>query len=846
MSVLRTQLQGIARRPSRLLLTGLAVLVASFVVFATVLSYQVVTRAVLDGLSGTPESTSLVVESDGGEKGISVADLAKLRSTPGVAEVAGRGGSYFSLAGQTNGGGFSLMSDPGKGQLSQVKLVEGTYPDGPNEVAVSERTVKRANLSPGSTLRVQYGEKQQLATLTVTGVVTASGDGGEDLFAPDDVTAAFLSSGHFRVDIRAADGTDVEALRTSVRSVLAGVTQLKVATGAEVRQTEAERATDDLNVVFAMGSMFIVIAVVAAGLVATSTFRIVFAQRMRQLALLRAVGAGRGKLTSALAIEGLLVGLVAGVVGVVTAGAVGLFVPLIGEGVDADLPAPGFPLLPALGVVLGAMFVTLIAVLAPAVSASKVAPLEALRSAATAGGKAGIGVLRTIAGIVFILAAAASAAYVWQGLPDLKEAAKSDYDPSIPMLMVVFSGGMAFCALVALGPVVLRPLLAVVGWPLRRLGPVGRLAVGGVGGAPRRAAAVSVVVALGVTLIAGVLVGAASIQTLADREMALSAPADLELKAMGDAPLPATTITKLRQNAALKDIATYRRIEVKRPGGNPEEVFTANDLKLTALPALEKVDTSEGSFADIGPGKALVSGYALESFGAKLGDSLELLGPKGQKVTVVVAATMQGSGPMFTDLTVDSSDLDKLGAQNGPSGLLANASAEGEDGRAAAIDAVNSAVGSSGSTQLGVLADERDQFEQILAGILAVVLGLVGLTVIIAVVGVGTTTALSVVERVRESGLLRAVGVSKAGLRTMLTTEAGLYGVIGATLGLLIGVPYAWLTVLSMGVEAPLELPVLQLLGVFVLLTALTAAAGLLPARKAAKVSPVTALGSDE
>jgi putative ABC transport system permease protein len=113
------------------------------------------------------------------------------------------------------------------------------------------------------------------------------------------------------------------------------------------------------------------------------------------------------------------------------------------------------------------------------------------------------------------------------------------------------------------------------------------------------------------------------------------------------------------------------------------------------------------------------------------------------------------------------------------------------------------------------------------------------------VVGVGTTTALSVVERVRESGLLRAVGLSRGGLRAMLTAESSLYGVIGATIGLVLGVPYAWLSIKALGVNAPLALPVWQLAAVFVTLVVFTAVAGVLPARRASRVSPVAALATD-
>jgi putative ABC transport system permease protein len=195
-------------------------------------------------------------------------------------------------------------------------------------------------------------------------------------------------------------------------------------------------------------------------------------------------------------------------------------------------------------------------------------------------------------------------------------------------------------------------------------------------------------------------------------------------------------------------------------------------------------------------------------------------------------------------MVIDPADLTKLGAPAGYTGLLADQAVAGEKGRADGRRALTDAVGNR-QWAIDVLADERDQINSELTILLAIALGLIGLTVLIAVVGVGTTTALSVVERVRESGLLRAVGLSRGALRAMLTTESALYGVIGAGLGLVLGVPYAWLAVQALGVNAPLTLPIGQLALVFVILVLLTAAAGVLPARRAAKVSPVVALGAE-
>ena len=851
MNVLQTQLTGVAKRPARLLLTGLAMLVASFVVYATVLAQQITERTMLDGLSGTPAAVDLVIggEGVGNAPQITTADLAKLKAVPGVAEAVGRTESAGEIGGQY----LNIQADPGSGPLAVTHLTQGRYPSAPNEIAVSPRTADRMGLPVGATLSLftswdDDGKPIKPVKLTVTGLVDARDDYGFTAYAPQSTVSAMLPEDLLsQVDLRLEPGTDAAAVQSAVDRIIQaapapkeGYDRPQVRTGADVRSAEANAAAADLNALFAIVAMFVAIAVVAAGLVVTSTFRIVFAQRMRQLALLRAVGAGRGSISRALAAEGALTGFVAGLVGVVGALAVGHALPPVLRAFDLSVSSPGFPLPQAVGVVLLSVFITVMAVLAPAVSAAKVAPLEALRSASTTGGRRDIGKVRWAFGLLLALGAAASAAYVAANLPGRDP---QNYNPEPMLFAVVASGALAFFALMALGPVLVGPLLFAVGWPLRRLGPVGRLAVGGVGGAPRRAAAVSVVVALGVTLIAGVVVTGASVRVLADRELALAAPADFELTANGDDRVPAGVLEQAKASPDLAHVTPYRRLgELGLP--NAEMKVEAVDLGLAALPTLGKIDVADGRLADLGPGKVVISGFTAEMSGLKVGDTTTLTaGKKKAKVTVV--AKLPDSAPLNAFLVLDPSDLTKLGAPATYSGLLADAAKTGEDGRTAGQKAMQQLTQGRSGLGTTVLADQRDQVNLVLNGVLAVALGLIGLTVLIAVVGVGTTTALSVVERVRESGLLRAVGLSRGGLRAMLTAESSLYGVIGATLGLALGIPYAWLSLESLGVNAPLELPIWQLAAVFAALVAFTALAGVLPARRASRVSPVAALATD-
>ena len=453
-----------------------------------------------------------------------------------------------------------------------------------------------------------------------------------------------------------------------------------------------------------------------------------------------------------------------------------------------------------------------------------------------------------MSGALLVVGAVLAGAVAVRRLPTPDQ---ESYDPAAGLLLLVGSGALAFFALVALGPLLVRPVLAVVGWPLRQVGPLGRLAVGGIGGTPRRAAAVSVVVALGVTLIAGVLVGGASMRTVADRDMALSAPADFEVATSGGTTLPAAVVTRAREaRGALARVVPYRMVDdvaLLRGGerlGDADSGYSTSDLDVSALPTTEDLDVAQGNLADAGPGRIVLGDWVARSAGLRAGDTVALaLG--GRTVEVRVAAVLPGRGPLYAGILADSADLDRLGAPAAYTGLLADAARAGEDGRTAGVRALRQAIGDGAGLGIAVLADERDRNDALLDALVWITAGLVSLTVLIAVVGVGSTTALSVVERVRESGLLRAVGLSRAGLRVMLTAESGLYGVIGASFGLLLGVPYAWLAVRTLGLNAPLTLPVLPLVGLFAALVVLTALAGVLPARRASRVSPVAALGTD-
>jgi putative ABC transport system permease protein len=831
-TVLRTQLSGLARRPARLLLTGLAMLVASFVVYGTVLAQYSTARTVVDGLSGTPEAADVVVGS--WDRPVPATAVDRIRALPGVAEVTGRAYVGFSLRAPA-GSYLTVGADPGSGPLATARLVEGAYPDAPREIALSRRTADWFGIPIGGTVvATPDGEgKGDPVKLTVTGVVEDSNGGAGWAYTTDRLLGALGPVTEYsQAEVRLEPGGTIDQVRDAVGDAAT------VETGALVREQEATEAASGVKLIFALVGIFVAIAVAAAALVATSTFRIVFAQRMRQLALLRAVGAGRGAIVRALAVEGALTGFVAGVAGVLSAYAFGRALPAVLRAFGVAVADPGTPVGPAIAVVIGCVLVTLLAVLAPAGSASRVSPLEALRAASTTGARSGIGVGRAILGGLLAAGAVLLAAALVAALPGPDA---QNYDPAPVMFGVVLSSTLAFFALVALGPVLLGPVLRLVGWPLRRAGALGRLAVGGVGGAPRRAAAVSVVVALGVAMISGGLVMAESLRRMADRELTAMAPADFRMNPSGGA-VPAAVVDQVRKRSEVTGVATFRTAEV-RIVGTEDLTVRVVDLDPRKLREDLRLDAVDGSLDDLGPGRVALARYVAEPDHIRVGDKIQLA-TAGRTLSLRVAATLE-SGPLDAAAMVDPADLDRLGVAATPTGLLANAARAGDDGRDSARSALQSAAAGVDGLAVEVLADQRDDFNAQLDALLGIAVGLMGLTVLIAVVGVGSTTALSVVERIREAGLLRAIGLARGGLRAMLTTEAALYGVLGSVLGLALGIPYAGLMVAAMGENVPLELPAGQLVLTVLALTGLTALAGVLPARRAAKVSPMAAIAQD-
>jgi putative ABC transport system permease protein len=700
-------LAGTRRRPGRLLLTGLAIAVATAFAAGTLLLSETLRAYVAAQAQVTPVAAATVVQPTGdAELGAAVA------AVPGVASAVEHRTAVVRVG--VSGTAWQLASDPMSGPLSRLgPLRAGRLPTGPDEVLVGSATAGRANVGPGTELVVAPSDGPP-RTVTVAGVVEPPFDGLDVLVGRPDTVAA-LGGELDQVDVLAAPGTAADALAERIGTAIGHPDAVR--TGARQRADEAAEVPESVAAVQIGVGAFAAVALVAAGVVVASTFRILLTQRRTQLALLRCVGARRGQVLRAVLAEALVTGVVAGVLGV--AGAI-----LAGVGLTTAIP--GAPALvvwwPGMaGCVLLALVATVLAAVGPALAAARIPPLAALRAAGS--GEAGTPRVAPRLLLTAALLAVAVGAVVGAF-------ALADPAPGPAVLLVAGSGLVGFAALTAAGPLLVRALAATVGRAVAALGAApGRLATANAGQVPRRTAATIAVLTLGVGLTSALLVALSSAEGYATDTIAERFPAEV----LVTAPDPPALAERLR--------------------ADPAVVVVRADASLVAI--------------DPAPG------------------------------------------------------VDEAGVRR----------------------AVESALAGQSGAAVQYAGDVRRQTEDTLAQMRAIGLALVGMTVLVAVVGVAVTLMLSVTERTRETGLLRALGLTRAGVRRTVAWEAALSGTAAALLGTVIGAVYGLLgtRVLDIGERfEPAVLP--QLGGVVAGVVALAVLAAVLPAVRAGRVPPMRAL----
>ncbi|MEU4372595.1 FtsX-like permease family protein [Pseudonocardia alni] len=497
----RAAVAGARRSPRRLLLTGLAVLVATVFAAGAVILTATLRGEVTGSLSSVPAGAAYSLETGGPSDGADPAAVVdRLRAVPGVDAVSESRSGPSSVEAGAASGSWTLSTDPMTGPLSTLDpLTAGRLPSGPGEVLVGAGTAERTGLAPGALVGI--GGR----TLTVTGVVPLRSGNGDALVVPDgDPAATALYGGRIAV----AGSPDPAAL-----AAVPGVGA--VATADEQRDADLASASASADALLAGLSVFVGLALVAAAVVVASTFRIVLARRTRELALLRCVGASRGQVARSVLAEAVLTGVVAGAGGAALAVAGGWAVSAVVGATGTEVPELVVPWGRLAGCVLLAVVVTVLAALSPALAAGRTPPVVALGAADATGARGPRARVRvTLAALALLAAGSLAALAVELG------------DALTGTALAALSGMSVFAALVVAGPFVVSGAAALLAPLVARWAP-GRIAVGNARRMSRRTAAMTTVLSLGVGLTAALLVAVAGASADARASIDRNYPADV-------------------------------------------------------------------------------------------------------------------------------------------------------------------------------------------------------------------------------------------------------------------------------------------------------------------------------
>ncbi|MGY2078589.1 FtsX-like permease family protein [Modestobacter sp. SYSU DS0657] len=804
----------------RLVASTLAIVIAVGFVVATLVLNETTRATVLEAAGAQYVDTAVVVTTDTYEGLADATD--RIAAVDGVQAVDPTWETSAQIVppGRTGAQYAQVESVAGEPSLRWQHLASGALPVRPGEIAVSERV----GAEVGDVLPVTVYDDEGTATTvdaTVTGVVDLRGDPTAGLYgrlwATPDQTQAWGAVEPTELRVAATTGTDPAALADSVRATLTGE-ELIVRTGTEQAEHAAAAITGDASFLTTILLVFGTVAVLVAGLVIANTFAVLLAQRTRDLALLRCVGATARQIRRSVLGEAAVTGLAASVLGVLAGIGLAALVSAIVGSTDSPIPLSGVsvPLYAVLAGLAVGTLTTLLAAIAPARAATRVAPLAALRPTDPAPLRSRVGVLRLVLGLLLVVPGVALMVY---GVSDAE-------------IMITLPGGV----LSALGGLLLAqravpPVVAAAGRLLGRAGGLpGRLAAGNASRNPRRTAATATALIIGVTLTTAMVVGASSTRATAQAGLAAAYPTDVIVQG-GGTELPASLSGQLESVDGVVATTTLAGGTVTGPDG--WETWALGVDPEQALPVLRS--TADTTLPALG--EVALSRWTRESWGTGVGDRVTLTAGDRSRELAVVAGN--GDNPLLND-----ADLRALVPDAAEDTVWLRLADDAD--QTAAIDDVTDLAGAAVPTAwVTGLASERAAIDQVVDVLLLVVTGLLGVAVLIALIGVGNTLALSVVERRQESGLLRALGLTRRQLRALLAWEAVLVAGVAAVIGVLVGGAYGAAgaaSALGEVGEVVVSVPWLQVAAIVVVATVAGLLASVLPARRAAKTPPVAAI----
>jgi putative ABC transport system permease protein len=781
--------RSIRARIGRLIAIAIAIVLSvAFVVGSFVLADSM--RSGFDSLfSAAYEKTDLEVRtslafgeaSDFGTRNPVPADLVDtVAAVPGVERAQGnvqRSAQIIDANGDAvSTGGAPMFGASWDGDADDViELRQGRPPEGPDEVAIDQATAEDNDLEIGSQVDVITATGRATYTLVGTvGLADTDGMGGATFALWDPQTAAEVlnAAGQYdTIDIRVGDGEDVSTVQQRIADVLPANTEVVD------RETLVDESNDQVGeFIGPFGTGLLIFAFITAFVSAfliNNVFQITIGQRLRELALLRAVGGAGRQVRRLIVVEAFVMSVIATVIGIFAGIGVGKLILGIFNATGAGFPDFGIKLGPTaivMAFIVG-VGITLLAVFVPARRAAKIPPVAAMRP------ELGFDALSTKRLVVGTVTMAVGAVLFLLGL-------LARPGGTVGMIALAAVGGlMLFLGTASVSSTVAAPVTRMIGWPVRKLYKApGQLATENAGRAPRRTSATVAALMIGVALVSASSVFAASLRNTFKSAMDRGVTADWVVTSDSDfQPLPSVVADTVREVPEV-GAATGVQIQSIKIGDDDKQFGVAD---AAALEQLINVGLQEGTWQGLIDGGIFVHEDPASDLDLEVGSTVTLNFQNGASLEAPVAGIYSDDYLVGGWLISSSTIADVVtGEQQDFFIALKKADGVSDDEARAAIE---SALVEYPQTKLETADEFKDSQAAQIDQLLVIITVLLAFAIIIAVLGISITLGLAVFERTREIGLMRAVGMTKRQTRKMVRWEAIIVSTFGAIVGIILG-----------------------------------------------------------
>ncbi|MEU4146829.1 ABC transporter permease [Streptomyces parvulus] len=840
----RTALRNVFAHKARLLMTVLAVMLGVAFVSGTLVFADTLSNAFRNQSAKSYDDVAVAVSSHADpdnpkeEPGLSGQVLDKISAVDGVAGVYGRVEGFAGVAdpdGKLIGVGWSNKGSnfaPGKdGKDTAYTFTDGSGPVKDDQIALDEESAGKGEYKVGD--RVRVATNGPVKEYTLSGVFTTE-DGavnaGGSLVLFDTAVAQkqYLQPGYFETATVAAPGADDARVLKAVEPLLPENADAQ--TGRALADEQADQIEQGMGNLKQVLLGFAGIALFVGIFLISNTFTMLVAQRTKEIALMRAVGASRRQVTRSVLAEAAVVGLVASAVGFALG--VGLAVGLRSGMAALDMKMPAGPLVlsatPVVAAFAVGVLITVFAAWLPGRRAAKIPPVAAMNSVHAAATTKSLVLRNSIGAAVTALGAVGIVAGASTGGDDGR----------------LYIGAGAFLALIGvivLIPLLSRPVIALVR-PLLvgPFGVAGKLAGQNAVRNPRRTGATASALAIGLTLVTALSVLGVTVGAAIDKMTTDNIKADYMISMANGGDLDRSALTALEKADGVSAVSPQQDAYFRVDG----DFVSASAVTPGDIEKVLTVDTVSGNAGSLAQGRIAVAEKTAESRGWKPGDTVSVTFDDDQKAELTVGAVYKDS-EFLSPVLVDRKVVDRHEAK--PS--IRQVFVKTDGGQSAANEKVLvDSLGDNPAITVMDRQDIRDEFGGAINTLLNVMYGLLAMALIIAVLGVVNTLAMSVFERQQEIGMLRAIGLDRRRVKRMVRLEAVVISVFGAVVGIGLGTFLGWAIGETVAESIPgyaLVLPWGRI-GIFVVLAALVGVlAAMWPARNAARLNMLNAIKAE-